>query len=291
MPFEEILKKSFKYPWQNRALWFYGVLLAIFSGFSGITNNLDYDDISNLASRFDQQTLGAIVVGSAVIGIIFAIVGLIVSSWAQAAIIKGTAAEDNNKSIARKEMGKVGKRNILKLIQLNFFIPVAIAIVLAALIAVVVLVLMQFPQQTAIYVGIPLAVLFVLVLIPVAVYFGEVWMLAAREIVLDEKRVIKSIKDSMELIKGNFWYTFLFSFVIGIIAGMASLVLLLPFVAIALTVVASLMANVMAGAVVGGIIGLLYLVFYIIALGYFHAVGQAGLTVWWLNLKRLKTAK
>lgn len=289
MPLGEIIEKAYKITWKNRALWFYGILLTIFSGGGSSNFDLTEEQANSILGRIPQAALIPILIGAGVFLFIFLIVSLIVSSWSEAALIKGVKKIDEGKEVTRKEIGKTGKRSVWKLIVLNFFIPFGIALALVLLILLGVLGVVALQNQAANSIGIALLVILALVLIPVLVYFGMVWLLAAPYVVLEGKNVIESLKAAYKLLRGKFWWTLLFNIIIGIIAAAIAMGLMIPLAALGLGSFLSFTNDIFALGGVLAVVAVVYLVFFIFVLGVVQTFARAGQTLWWLELRKQKS--
>jgi hypothetical protein len=286
MPIGEVLEKALKYPWKSKALWFYGILLAIFSAGGNAYNQYeakegDFDFLKTI----DTNTIIILAILIAAISLAITIIGVIIASWSQAAICNGAAMLEAGKAITRKEIGKTGKRPVWKLIVLNLFIPMLIALILLLIIGALAALLYFMPQPAGMGIGIALAVLAIVTLIPFAVYWGFVWVLATRYVVLDGMNAFASLGAGRKLIKGKFWWTFLLGLVQGTISGMVSFIAILPLVFLGGAAVFLFIAKIYIAVAILGLLALLYLLFYVVVLGYFVAFEQTGWTIWWLKLK------
>lgn len=289
MPIGEVLEKAFKYPWKHKALWFYGVLLAIFSAGTGGVRGYDLEDGDlNFLNNIDTNTLiiGGIIISLVILALM--ILGIIITAWSQAAISQGTAKLEKGKDISRKEIGKTGKKIVWKLIVLDVLIPMLIALVLLIVVGLFTALFYFMPQPAGLWIGIGTAVLAVFALIPVAVYWGLVWILAIRFVAIEGSAAFHALGEGRRLIAGKFWWTFLYGIVQGMISGMASFVAILPLIFLGGGFIFLLIAKIYIGAAIVGILALLYVALYIIAVGYFVAFENTGWTIWWLELKKGK---
>lgn len=290
MPLGEIIEKSFKYPWKNKGLWFYGVLIAIFAGGgSNLNNSIDQDTFNSFQNVDFTKYIPYIILG-VILAIGLGVLGAILSSWGLAAISKAVPQIDAGKSLNRKEMGKTGKKVVWNLIKLNYLLPLAIVLAFIALTFVVVLFLSQLPQQTAIMVGLALLIFVLFAMLPIIIYFGVLWNLATRSIVLEDSRVFEGFKQAKQVIKGNFWYTLLFAVIMGLISGSVAIFFVLPFIAVVMVAVGGFASKIYVLVGIGVIIGILYLLFYLVVLGFLQAAIHTGWTLWWLELKKVKAA-
>lgn len=291
MPIGEVLSKSFKYTKDNKALWFYGVLLAIFSGGGGNFSNYQVDEKdANFFSNFGTITWVIFGVVILVFLILFIILGTIIANWSEGAIINGTEMLESGKPITRKEIGKIGKRTVWNLIILNAIIPMLIIIVLVILIVLGVFLFSAIPQPTGLVAGVVTLVLFIIAIIPLVIYWGLIWGLASRFVVIEKKKAIESLKAARALIKGKFWWSFLYSLVLGMISGFIGFAAALPLLLAGFGFGFSLAYKSTVLAIILGILTLFTLVVMIFATGILQAFSQTGWTLWWMELKKLKTS-
>jgi hypothetical protein len=295
--FVEAIKKGFKAPWKHKSLWFYGVLLTLFAGggssFSN-SNSFPQNSPSDMGKVTDfiksvpvsvWLIIGAI---SAFLIIVFTILGLIVGSWSLAAIINGNVKIDKGEDITRKEIGKTGKAPVWGLIKLNFFLPVAITLVIAAVASIFVVLAVIMGQPAGMIFGVIVGLLALLALIPFLVYFGIVWVMAARFVVVEGQKTFESISSARKLLKGNFWMTFLLSLVAGFISGCGGCLGSIVFIIFLIATIGFAIGKMFIVAAVMGVFALAGLVILLIVSGYFTAFTESTLTIWWLDLKKLK---
>jgi hypothetical protein len=293
MDIGKVLEKAFKYPWKNRALWFYGVLIAIFSfGSSGSNYTAEDGDITQIQSYLNtlniDWTFFWIAIGViGLIGLIIGILSIIISAWSEAAIIGGVRDVELNKKITRRGIGKTGKRTVWNLIVLTLLLPLGIVVATIALAVPIIAVIVALPDPVNITVGVVVGLTSIVILVPTLVYFGIVWSLAPCAVVLEKMKAVESIKLTMKRVKGNFWLTFLLLFIIFAITGMAMFLSIIPLFIFGGLVI-YFWSNAIVASVIFGIISIAYLVFLAIVAGYFQAVVRTGKTVWWLELNKTK---
>lgn len=301
MPFSKIIEKSFKYPWENRALWFYGIILAIFSGGSSISNTYDPTDkewqsvmekIKNIPSisGLSEKTWIIIAVVAILAVIILSILALVVSSWATAAGNRGAELVYKGKKIERKKIGKTGKKVVWKMIVLNFFIPLLLILGITTTVLIGVMIFSLIPKPYGAYLGIPIGIAACVMFIMGAIYLSVVWPLAIRYATNEDSDAWDSLKSAHALIKSKkkFWITLGFNIVIAMIAAAGAFVALIPLMIIAVALIGLLVANVYVGVIICGVLAFIYLMPLIIFEGYLQAFILTGQTLWWLELKKLK---
>jgi hypothetical protein len=294
MPIGEILEKSFKYPWKNKSLIFYGVLLALFSFGSNLTSSYsptesEMQDISNYFYSLNEKTIASfLVIGLVVIviGILLGIVGVIVAAWSQVALAKGTALLEAGKGISRKEIGKTGKRVIWKMLVLDLFLPLGIVLAFTLIVGTFIALCALMPQPAGMWVGIALGTLALISLITFAVYATQVWIFARRFVALENMKAMEALKAGRDLLKGKFWWTVLLGIIMGMISGSAGIFAFIPLIIIGGVSVYLVTIEMFVGAIITGIISLIYLLLFLVFTGYFVAFQQVGLTIWWLKLKQ-----
>lgn len=291
MPIGEVLEKAFKYPWKNKALWFYGILIAIFSAGSNMSNEYSPDKGQSFFETLSDTNVLLIALGITIFVITFAVLGAVISSWSQAAIANGTDLLEKGKSVDRKKIGKTGKRVVWNLIVLNVLIPLLAVLALMTVIGLFALLLSLIAGQTGVWIGVALLVLLIIALIPFAIYLGLVWILASRYVILEKKRPVESIKTAFKLIKGKFWWTFLFALVQGLISGMAGFIAMIPLFIFIAGAFGFFLAKIYIAAIIMGIFAFFLLFPILLISGYFISFSQTGWTLWWLKLKEIKKEK
>jgi hypothetical protein len=284
MPLSEIITKSLKYPWKNRALWVLGILFSLFSSFGNVTNNIDETDFQKISGTLSPNTL--IILG--VFAVALAIIGAVLSIWFQIGLTQGAVAADVKKKVLLKEILKAKKGTFWNMFALQVFVPLGMMIVMVLLFAGGFVLFAAIPKPIGPIAGIITAVLVVLALIPFLVYLGLIWNLAARFVVVESKKAIESLKDSRALLKGNGWVTLGFSIILGLITGSASFFAMLPLMIAAMITVFLITQKIIIGAIISGVIALLFLGFFLVVAGYFQASAQIGHTLWWKELNKIK---
>lgn len=286
MPLGEILEKAFRYPWKNKALWFYGLLLALFSGISS-TNRFESDDLDKLGIGFDSLGTGVTIL-LVVVVLIFATIAIIVSAWAITALIKGSLLADKGKRVDRKEIGKVEKKTIWEVIKLTVVTPFLMVLALILIIIPFVILFAALPQPVGGIIGVILGIVSLLALIPLLVYLSLIWTLSVRELVVNKESVINSLKKSRNLMRGRGWKTFLVALVLGAISGMATFFAFLPLLLMGVIAMGFFAAEIYIGALVTALFVFAYLIAFFVFEGYVQAFVQVAWTLWWSFLSQSK---
>lgn len=288
MPIGEALEKAFRYPWKNKALIFYGVIITLFTGSYGIRNNFNYsvnsEDVffTKYLSWFASEQ-GAIV--ALLILVILMILGVLITAWAQAAIINGVQKIEQGKDVRRKEIGKISRQMYRRLIMLNIVIPAAVFVMVIMVALGIAVAVYSLPSSLNIIVGVLIGLLAVVALVPALIYLGIAWPLAVRNVVLGEAKALESIKLALIQIKGRFWWTFGFAIVLSIIAAAASAIVGIP---VAATVAGALYFYSIGKSSLLCFLLILTVIFfvpYLLVAGYFQSFIQTGWTIWWLKLR------
>jgi hypothetical protein len=298
MPLGEIIEKSFKLPWKNKSLIIFGAIIALFSGSYSIVNSFESGNTisaetgESLFGRFGLL-LNDLTVQIVVIALL--VLGMAVATWAQAVIIQGADLMDQKKEIKPKELAKIGWVRFWRMILLNLVTPVAVGLFVAIAAVLLYLLFRALPQPAGLISGVVIGAILVLALIPVLVYLGLAWALAARYIVLEGKKVIESIKESVNLIKGRFWWTLGFALILGLVAGILGGLASLPLALAGLGSMYGLNTGRNSVAIGLAILGILFYALYLAVSGYFQVFTHTGWTLWWKALKEqpapVKTVK
>ncbi len=296
MPFSEIIEKSFKYPWKNRSLWFYGILIALLTGGVNTSNYIDPSSkefsnfTKNIPSISNISSSTWVLVGTVFVVLIFGLIilSIIVTNWSEVAINRGVEQLEKGKKIERKKIGKTGKQVIWRMIMLNLIIPTLIVLALILTIILSIILFSIIPKPLGLYLGLIVGVMFAIILLIFICYISVIWPMASRFVSNDGLRAIESLKLSIKLIKSNYWISFGFNIVLAMISGMGTFVIFLPMLVMILAAFALFMAKIYIGVIILSILAFVYLIPLIIAEGYFLTFQKTGQTLWWLELKKLK---
>lgn len=297
MKIGEILEDSFNLPWKNRFLIFYGAVIALLTGGYGLSNNLNYTlNSEELAGKLPWLANEAVVIIFSILVITLAILGFLISIWAGAAIVQAVSLIREKKKTDWREAGKVGKRKMFRLLGLSLFLPFLIFLALILIAIPLVYLFTKMPQPTGLVTGVIVGAIVLLLLIPALIYLGLTWALAIRFIILEDSKVLESVKQGLNLIKGHFWRTFGFAILFSLVAGAGSAAASIPLLLLGgSSFFAFMQNNISVGSGIA-ILTVLYYVIYLAIVGYFQAFIQVGWTLWWFRLRaeqaeRLDTVK
>lgn len=289
MKLGEILENSFNLPWRNRFLVFYGVLIALFTGGYGLSNNLNWTiNSEEMTGRFAFLANEAFAIAASIGVIIIAILGFLVALWAEANIILAIGYFQAKKKIERAKIEKVSRAKFGKLVVLNFVLPFFIALVLVLVTVPLVYLFYKMPQPTGLVTGIVVGAVLLLALIPALIYLGLAWGLAIRYIVLEDTGAVDALRLALALIKKRFWRTFGFAILFGLIAGAGAGAASLPLILLGGSAYYAFSVGNMSVSAGIAILTVMYYVVYLGIVGYFQAFSQTGWTLWWYKLKAEK---
>ncbi len=297
LDFGGTLTKAFKYPWRHKALWFFGILIAIFTASgsggnyggsnSGTSSDQSIKTLNDIKDVLFDPGIILIIVIVGIFIILLLLLALVAKNWALAAVINGTIQIENNQNVTIRGISKTKLKPVWRLIVLNFIIPTAFILALIIIFVLGYLILALFPQPAGLIIGVILAFILFLALIPFWIYLFIIWSMASRFIVAKNQGPIEAIESARELIKNNFWMTFAYSFVSRIIMGFGSCLGSILFIIFLVITIVSLFAGNIIVISILVLITLATLIFYLIVAGYFCAFNETGITIWWNDLKKL----
>jgi hypothetical protein len=268
MSHTEILKQAFKITWRYRPLWIFGFLLALCGGGGGGGGggnfNIpssgepgDFGDLPNMP-EIDPNIVIAIVVGLICLILLLTMIGVVVQYVTRTALIGMVRQIRETEAITARDGWRFGWSNRawrIFLLSLLIGIPATILTIGLILLALSPLLLLMLEQTVATVLGIILTIfacIFVFILlIIVAVIIAPIQELAWRRIALDQRGVIDSLREAVDLIKRRFkdvLIMWLLMFGIAFGWGIIALIVVLPL-------------SLIAAALIGGIpAGLVYLI-------------------------------
>lgn len=306
MRYGEVITRSLNIFWRHKYLWLLGALGGgesvgggggggNFGGFrsggaSGRANNPDFSGFTRQLGDWVGGHLGLLVTVAAVL-IVLALAYFLVSCVASGALIRAAAEHDAERPFGLGPAWQAGLRTFWPILGLRLLF---IAYVLAVVIVVGGLFLLAFlagsgnnPAGAAGF-GV-LGGLAVLVVIPVSIAAGLVYILGLRAVVLEQSGALAGLGRGWRLLRKRLGRVLLswliqigLSLVGGIIIGIALVVLLLPGAAIVFAAYAA--GGLGAALSVGIIAGLIYLVLVVALSG---AAGSFIATYWTLAFRRL----
>lgn len=295
MTFSNLIEKSIRYPWKNRSLWFYGIILAIFGAGSNVLSSYSPEDgeleqhlitareVTGLTAEAFTFTFFALII----LAIVFVIVSTVIMSWSQVAINRGVAQIEKKKRVTRKELGQTGKRVIWRVLVLDVFLP--LGIIFGSLIVIIlgVALIVAMPEKVQLFLGVPAGFGVLALAIFSLFYFPIVWAMAQRFVTNDNQKPVQALKSANQLVRGRYWQSFTFALVNYLILVVAILLALIPLALLVMAVAGFFVVEVWV-SIIFGLLALCYILFFVIYAGYFHAYLQAALTLWWLELKKTK---
>jgi len=288
VPYVEILKQAGWIVWQNRFLFWFGLLMAIGSpGSFNVGNNNEFGAQGEAAKNFFTLHWGitlALVIALVVIGIILFLISLV----AKAGLVRSVNLIGQNKKTDFKTGWQTGKNYFPKLFLLAalFFLAIlVIGIVLA--IPVIYLAAAKF-WFGAILVGI----LAVAIFIPLIFIFAITKTYAEFYVVLSELSVRSSIEAGYNLLVKNvgrsivFW---LLLIAVSIVAG----IILLPVAGIALLILVPTgilfhYLNTIAFGIFVGIAIILFLAAILFVSAVFQTYKTAAWTLFFLEIAKVE---
>jgi len=230
-PYLEILKKSAAIVWQNKFLWWFGLLIALGSpggfNYSGNDNQMEKGGQFMDTIKSHWQIVIAVAFIVFAIGIILYLLSLI----AKASLIKSVYKINLGKKTAFKEGWKEGKKYLGKLFLLGLLMGIVIIVVLLVLATPAVYLFIIKSWISAVV----LTLLAVAIFIPLAFVIAVTAILAKYYIVLSDLGVWGAIETGYNLLIKNLSKNIIFSLLM-LAAGIAFGLLFLPLIVLALAI-------------------------------------------------------
>jgi len=264
----EILKQAFKITWRYRSLWIFGFLLALCGGGGGGGGNFNFPsggggepgDFGNLPNMpdIDPNIIIAVGIGLVCLTLLLAVIGVVIQYVTRTALLGMVRQIKETEAVTVRDGWRFGWSNRawrIFLLSLLIGIPATILTIGLILLALSPLLLLILDDTVATVLGIILTIfacIFVFILlIIVGVFIGPIQELAWRRIALDQRGVIDSLRETIDLIKRRFKdiaIMWLLMVGVGLGWGIISLIIVLP-------------VSLLAAALIGGIpAGLVYLI-------------------------------
>lgn len=210
----QILKRAFEITKNNRSLWLFGILVAIFNTSGNFTNipNFNYNRDSTSfpkvpIPKIDPDTIMLIIAIAALAFLVFVFLAIFVTFLARGALVGMVNKLDQEQAVSIKDGFLVGLSYILPLLAIGFLIwtPFVVGLLILAALTVGPGVLLILAEAKII--GIVLVVLgflfWLAVVIVLAIALMIISLLAARFLIIGEKGIIGSINEGYRLLRNN----------------------------------------------------------------------------------------
>lgn len=230
-PYLEILKKSAAIVWQNKFLWWFGLLIALGSpgsfNFSGSDNQMEKSGqfVDTIKNHWQIVIIAAFIIF--IIGIVLYLLSLV----AKAGLIKSVYKINLGKKTSFKENWKEGRKYLGKLFLLGLLMGIVIIVVLLVLATPAVYLFIIKSWISAVM----LTLLAIAIFIPLAFVIATTAILAEYYIVLSDLKVWSAIETGYDLLTKNISKNIIFSLLM-LAAGMAFGLLFLPLIVLALAI-------------------------------------------------------
>ena len=311
----ELLKRAFRITWRYKPLWLFGFILALCGGSqSGGGGNFNFptsssSEFGNFEStpwlpEVDPSLIVAAVAGLVCLILLLAVIAVVAQYVSRTALIGMVRQIEVTESVTVREGWRLGwSRSAWRVFLLSLLIgiPVAIVSIVLLLLAFSPLLLLLIDDTVAWVIGIALTVMVFIFVLLLLLLLGAIIMpfmeLAWRRTVLDDRGVITSLREVIDLIKARFKdvaIVWLLMVGIGIGWGLASLLVVLPIALIAALLIGGIPAGLVyllsqswVGAAVTGLpLALLTLILISSAATGFYLIFQSA--VWTLTYLEIK---
>ena len=222
MNYLAILKRSVQISWRYRALWLFGILLALFAGGSGgnvgsnasqaIQYRFGRSDLARLSS-FDWGLIAAITLIVLALVLVLILVSLVIGSICQAALIGMVDEVERTGRTSITNGFRIGWTRFLYLIGISLVLGIPAIVVALALLVVPLLPLLlvalgaalEVPalQALGIALTVGLAILWILFVIVLAAALSLLKEFMFRRSVLGQRGVCQSIGEGYHLVRRN----------------------------------------------------------------------------------------
>lgn len=246
MDYVAILKQALQITWRNKALWLFGILLAIFGGSGGGGGNFanwqtgPNDGTFSGPNGFDFPTLNpgiivAIIIALMALFFVLMLVGIVVRSVSRASLIGMVGKIEDNISVGIKDGWRIGwSAKAWHIFGVNVVIGVPVFVLaMVSLIVVIAPLLLIVMDDSLMPIAIILAIIFLLgwifMMFVLGVIISPITEISWRYAVFGEDGVLSSIKQSLSLIRGaikNVIIMLLVLFGVGIAWGIISFIIM-----------------------------------------------------------------
>jgi hypothetical protein len=254
MDYGELITRAWRITWNNKYLWVLGFLAALTSANSSGNSFNSSMDQSDLANPDQLMRLGAMAL---LLTCIFMVIGLmlwLLSVAARGGLVAAVDRLDNGETMTLGEAFGAGTRVIWRVIgiYLLVYLPVILLSVLAGIVIAVGIggtaalgafssnpeALLTGGLGATIGLMVLCLCLLLCIMIPVLIVLAYVAEFGIRAAVVDDMRMMDSIRQGWRVIRENLGPVILLAvlmFVISLMVGMALGVIMLPFAAILIT--------------------------------------------------------
>lgn len=279
MNYGRLLSRAWEITWHYKFLWVFGFILAFFSGESGPSFNSSYSfgegegqapswltDLGNRIGSIDPATFFSTfivaIIALVVLGLLFWFAGIVLSAIARGALIGSVWAIEQGASTGFKTAFSLGWQRAISLIGIDIVLNWSLGI-LAFIAVSAVLIWMLWPiipiimasvrdggnaeslvpvLLGTIFSGLAALCCLILILIPVSVIIGLVFVIATNICIIEKDGALRSIGKAWTFLKRNpgpvllIWIIvvvihFMFGLIVGLPVAVAVILLLLGVVA------------------------------------------------------------
>ena len=226
MDYGSVLKKGWEITWKNKGLWILGILSGCTSGagnpsqtFNYQTSGQEYPGLERSLASVPEELWILILVGLAILAVLFTVAVVVLSILGQAGLIAGVAHADETGSVKLGQAWKLGLPHFWRLLGLA-----------VVLIAVVLLVALAVGLLTVVTLGLAALCLIplVCVLIPLSVILSGYLSLVQNGIVLGKQGVFEAMGKGWAMLRAHFWPITLMAVILFVIGAVAGLILSAP---------------------------------------------------------------
>ncbi|MFA6047447.1 MAG: hypothetical protein WCV59_01595 [Parcubacteria group bacterium] len=229
----DIFKKAFDITWKNRALWWFGLLLALGGGMGNMNYAFDEKNknSSERATQFISDHLGLVITGAIILTVIF-LMFVVLSIIARGGIIESIEKVLKNKPFEFRSGMREGKKYFWKIFLLGIILCL---LMIASIVILATPVIFLFIAKSYIL-GVMLAIFAVLIFIPIVILVTYIKTYGEIYIVSGKLSSWNAIETSYELFRKNLATSLIMGILfipVGIILMIAMMILIAPLAVLA----------------------------------------------------------
>jgi hypothetical protein len=221
MDFSHLITEAYRITRQNKVLWIFGVIAAIFGGFPNVFNftfNLpsgfpgsdgkdtsteEFSSSLGFISHIDSSVWLVIIALAVVVILTIVLVALYFQTWAYAGLVSQTLNVIKGKSVTFKGGKEVGEKFFWRIVGFRFLFGLAVVPILVVFVAIPVLFFMAGLNAFAVAFIIIEVMLFMLGIIVYSVAVGIISEFGLRKMLEGDLKIVESIKEGWYLFRNN----------------------------------------------------------------------------------------
>jgi len=295
--YSKILKRAVEITWHHKALWFFGFLLALFSGAGGAGGGQGIQFTMGPGDRLPLGlTLGIVLLVMAFV-LVLVVAAVVIANLSRGALIGMVHEIEETGTTSVPSGWRIGWSRFLLLLAIDLITGIPLVMVAMALIAMGLspLWLLLAQNRALTILAILLAVLFMLLVVGLLIVAGVALSLirdlAYRQCVVEKKGIVDSIRDGYRMAQQNLRHIgmiWLLLFGIDLAVGIVAAPLFLAIMGVAAVPAAAIFAateSLVSAVLVGILIGIPGFLFLTLLEGVYQAFRSTAWTLTYLELR------